>query len=440
MLMRPFLCLAVLVILGFVPWARSDTPAKKPSPAATPEQLVEQLASRDPQVREKAGKALAALGKEALPALLKAKGSADPEMRRRLDEMIPPLERAALLTARPLTLHITNKPIREILAELSRQSGYKLNYGWEGQQVSPTFRDKVVYTFHFDKLPFWQALDKITEATGMVPQQGNYYDSDAMYFYPNDSYVPFSCYNGAFKVVASGFSYSRSNNFGQVPKNPTHVNQPAQEFLSVSLQVASEPRLPILSVGQIRLTAAIDDEGHSMLDASNNAPVNPYGNRYYGGPWGYSYMQGTQANLHWVSRTAKTVKTLKGIIPVTLLADQKPTVVTDKILACKGKKLKAGDATFHIEEITGTPGKPYQIKMTVTEENKENPNDYSRIQSIQQRIGLQDNKGNKLPCFCNITNWGGPNNIQFTLMMQPTNNAKLGAQQDDLLRVGPYAA
>jgi hypothetical protein len=324
-------------------------------------------------------------------------------------------------------LHVTNKTIREVLAELSKQTGYKIAYGWEEQMPNPP-RDKVVYTFHFDKLPFWEAMDKIADATGMILQQG-YWMDDSMRFYNQDCFVPFSCYSGPFKVIVTGFNYSRSNNFGQLPRNPPQVNQPPQESLNVGLQIATEPRLPILTVGQIRLTTAIDDENHSMLQPSHGDPNQNmmYGGQFWGGPWGWrGYMQQTQANLQWPSKTAKSVKLLKGIMPVTLLADQKPSVVTDKILACKGKHLKAGAATFHIEDITGAPGKQYVIKMSVSEDNKENPNDYSRINSIQQRLELRDDKGNKLPCFVNITQWGGPNNAQFTLTTQPTNNAKLG--------------
>src|SRR5207244_3701437 len=103
----------------------------------------------------------------------------------------------------------------------------------------------------------------------------------------------------------------------------------------------------------------------------------------------------------------------------------KPSIVTDKLLAAKGKKFKVGSATFHIQDVAGAPGKQYTIKIGVTEESKENPNDYSRIQTLQQRLEVQDDKGHKHPCYCNIMNWGGPNNAEFQLVVQPS-NAKIG--------------
>ena len=119
---------------------------------------------------------------------------------------------------------------------------------------------------------------------------------------------------------------------------------------------------------------------------------------------------------------------MRGVIPVTLLADQKPTIVTDRLLASKGKKYKVGDTTFQVEDITEMPGKQYQIRLNVTDGSKEAQRDYSHIQSMQQRMELQDDKGNKIPSYLASMNWGnGPTNAQFTLMTQPNGNVKLGA-------------
>ncbi|HEV3084762.1 MAG TPA: HEAT repeat domain-containing protein [Gemmataceae bacterium] len=417
---RSLTALLGIFLMGYA-WA--DTAARKAT-APTVEQLIEQLASKDYQVREKASKALAGLGKESLAALQKARSHPDPEVRRRLDELIPPLERAVTLSPRPVTLHMTNKPVHEILSELSKQTGYKI-LTWPEAPPNGA-KDKVVYTIHFDKLPFWQALDKVCEATGMTLQQG-YWGDDAMRVYRQEAYVPFSCYNGPFKIIAIGFNYSRNNNFGQLPKNPgQQAAQQGNEFLNVSLQIATEPRLPILRTGQVKLSVAQDDEGHSMIPKAENPNNNMYNRGYYG--FWRGYLHQVQAPLVWSSKSSRTVRTLKGTIQVTLLADQKPSIVTDKLLASKGKKFKVGDATFHVEEITEMPGKQYQIRLNVTENSKEAQNDWSRLQSMQQRLELQDDKGNKVPSYVNITNWGnGPMSAQFQIMVQPNNNAKVGA-------------
>src|SRR4051812_38123473 len=114
----------VFVASAVTPLALADTPAPPPRPDVA--KLLEGLAARDFHDRDAAQKALAELGVEALPALQKARGSADPEVRRRLDELIPPLARKLALSPKLITLHMVNRPIRDILAELSRQTGYKI--------------------------------------------------------------------------------------------------------------------------------------------------------------------------------------------------------------------------------------------------------------------------------------------------------------------------
>ena len=422
------------------------------------EPLIEQLGSKDFKIREKARKAILALGKEALPALRLGHSHADAEVRRALEELIPPLERALTLTPHLVTLHVNNKTVNEVVTELAKQSGLKILLGQnEGQMdmqnnqeimmmqggmvfvksaggmmaqapppaAPPPAADKgAKYSFHFDKVPFWEAFDKISERCGVVFQQG-YTGDDTLHVLAR-SYVPYCCTSGPFKIVATGFSYNRSSNFAQVPRTPQQYGQQSYESLNLNLTIAVEPRLPILQLGQVKLTCAVDEENRSLLAPNDGNFYGPWGWQWRSnyGNWNRSVVHMTNANLCWPAKNCRTVQTLRGIIPVTVLAEQRPLLVTDKLMESKGKKIKVAQATFAIEDIVKLANKQQQIKVAITEEN--NTNDYSRIQTLQQRLELQDNKGNKLPCNCMITNWGGPNNAQFTLMAQPTNDRKLG--------------
>ncbi len=413
------LCLNLSVALP----AFGITPDQKPA-SATPaiQPLIEQLTNRDFRVRDAAHKALAALGTEALPALIKGRAHSDPEVRRRLDELIPPLERAVTLMPQRVTLHMTNKSLKDVLAELSNQTKYKIapvdNLG-NGEA------DKVVHTFHFDKVPFWEALDRISQAGGLVLQH-NYYGDDQLRLYAGDSYVPFNYYNGPFKVMATGFYYNRSNQFAQLPRNPAQQGQPTSESLQLNMTIAVEPKLPILKVGAVRLATAEDDEKNSMLPNVNVNGMGMWNQRFYYGGGYRSYVHQTQASLLWPSKTSRIVKTLKGAIPVTLLADQKPSVVTERILSAKGKKFTVGAATFNFDDVSEMPGRQYQIKLSVSEDAKDNPNDWTRIQTLQQRLELQDDKGNKQQFYFNSISTNGPNSAQFTFVVQPNGNAKAG--------------
>jgi hypothetical protein len=414
--MRQLAFAAVLLGLSVVPVAKGEVPLPRPAPSV--ERLIDQLGSRDFRTREAASRALGALGIEALPALRKGRSHSDPEVRRRLDELIPPLERAVTLMPRRVSLHVTNKPIREVIAEIGRQTGYKLATWPDG--AANDERGKLLYTFHFDRLPFWEALDRVCEASGIVLQQ-NWGDEQLRLFF-QDSYVPFTFYDGPFKVVATGFNYSRNNSFGQLPRHPAQQFQPGMqnfESLQVNFLIAVEPKLPIIRPGMVRLTEAVDEEGNSMLPPASAGGNNWAVSHYYGGYY-RNYLHQTQANLLWPSKTSRTVKRIRGVVPVTLLADQKPTLITDKLLTSKGKKFTVGSATFHIEELTEMPGKQYQIKMSVTEDAKDNLQDYSRIQSLQQRLEVQDDKGQKEQFYFNMFNWNGPSHGQVTFTVQPS--------------------
>jgi hypothetical protein len=410
----------VLLGLGIAPLLWAAAPDTKPLLSPPIESLIEQLGDKDFQRREAANKALAALGAEALPALLRARSHPDPEIRRRLEELIPPLERTLTLAPKRITLHVTNKPIREVIDELSKQTGYR----FAGLESQGSKGGKLVYSFDFDRVPFWQALDQVCEAGGFVLQQNYYGDDSLRVFHQAESYVPFVCYDGAFKVMATGFNYSRSNQFAHIFRN--QPNQHSSESLQVNLTLAAEPKLPILKLGPVRLSAAEDEEKQSMLpNIEGNAGM--WGGRSFYSGGGYrSYVQQTQALLILPSRTSRMVKILKGVIPVTLLADQRPAVVTDQILLAKGKRFKTGPATFYVEDVSELAGKQYQIKMSVTEEGNDGPNDWTRIQSLQQRVEIQDAKGNKIQFYFNSVGTNGINSAQYTFTIQP-NDPKVGS-------------
>jgi hypothetical protein len=417
--MRRLISPAVFLGLGIAPLLWASAPEKN-SPAPQIASLIEQLGDKDFQRREAASKALAALGTAALPALQKSRSHPDPEIRRRLEELIPPLERALTLAPKRITLHVTNKPIRDVIDELSTQTGYRFagleNLGSKG--------NKLVYSFHFEKDPFWQALDRVCEAGGLVLQQNYYGDDSLRLFHQPESYVPFTHYDGAFKVIATGFNYNRNNQFAHLIRN--QPNQQSSESLQVNLTLAAEPKLPILKVGSVRLTVAEDEQKQSMLPSNDISSGMGGGRSFYSGGGYRSYVHQTQATLILPSRTSRTVKILKGIIPVTLLADQKPAVVTDRILSAKGQKFKTGSATFYVEDVSELAGKQSQIKMSVTEESNDGPNDWTRIQSLQQRIEVQDAKGNKHQFYFNSVNTTGVNSGQYTFTIQPNDNAKVG--------------
>jgi hypothetical protein len=380
---------------------------------------VEQLGAQDYRTRQDATRAILSMGADALPTLRKARSHPDAEIRRRLDELIQKLERDLALAPRRVTLHVSKKPLKEILALLAKQTGYKIPSS-DAQFKSAAAR--AVYSFDFDKVTFWEAMDRICEASGMLLQQSN---DEVLRFNFQDNYVPYRSYDGIFKVTATGFNYYLNSNFGQLPRNPVQPAQQTYESLQANFMIAAEPRMPILRVGMPRLLKALDSEQHSMLLVEASAVNQPWMGRGYSGNM-RTYVQSASANLAWPSKSSRTVKLLKGVIPVTLLVEQKPTVVTDQLTSAKGKKFKLGTSTFQVDDVTKRNASNYEFKLSYNDDNTEHNWDYSNIYSLQQRLEVQDAKGLKCNSYIRWTTFNSPTSAQFVLTTQPPGVNKAG--------------
>jgi hypothetical protein len=194
------------------------------------------------------------------------------------------------------------------------------------------------------------------------------------------------------------------------------------ESLTLNLTLFAEPRLPFLGMGEVRIDAAYDSERNSMIPPNQNPnhyeEFNPWGGgmrlgrRYYGGGYKQMSMQ-TGLSLTRISEKATTIKVIRGVVPVTILVEQKPVDLVDDFLKAKGKKTTVGELEFNIENVQKQPNNQYQVKFTVT--NKGNPNDYTWQNTLYQRIELLDAKGNKYQNWGSNWHGGGGNNVTLTM-------------------------
>ncbi len=429
-LLAALLVAFLLAAVGAQPPSSDKKPAspptdKKPAPPPAPkpdpkiEQLVEQLGDADFRKRDEAVERLKAEGVKALPTLRAAVKHPDPEVRRRLVELIPAIETAAILAPKRISLSLKDKTITEILAEMNKQTGYQFEH-WNNQ---PETR----YSIAFKDATFWQAMDQLNKTTGMELQQN--WGDDHVRLQPHGSGGASSAYtytDGSFRFQATGFQLYKHVDLSQSGRGT--VNR--SETLTFMFSIQSEPRLPILGVGEVRLTAAFDSEKNSMLLPSNPNDPNQwegrhgrYISRYGNGNRGW-YQQ-SQLQLNRVSEKAGTLKVLRGSLPVTLLSEQVPHVLAENILKGKGKKETIGTTTVMVEDVTTVPNSPQiNVKLTFNEDTGGNPNDYSWQNSIYQRIEVQDAKGNKYQIVG--TQWGNSNgtSMQMTLSFSPMNPAQ----------------
>lgn len=408
--------LALTVCLGSACAARAEG-TNVPAVAGPPsvERLIEQLGSPDFKTREAAGKALAARSAEALPAMKQAASHPNAEVRQRLTALITDLERAALLTAKRVTVKFEGVPLKDAIAELSKQSGYKID-------VQNSGGNQPLISLAADNLSFWEAFDKVCAQGGLVLQQ-HFDSSQGLVLYNQNAVVPFVDYRGPFRLSAAGFHYNKSLTFATLPRNQFGSGQRSEQ-LSFSFNVVAEPKLPLLGLGQPKLTAALDDQGQSLVPG-------PFGGRtyesYYNGYYGFrNTVLQSQVQLTGPGGAARLVKVIRGTLPVTLLAEQKPEIVVDDVLKVKNKKYDGKDVALDIEEIKETPGKTVQVMLTARRSGKDaNQYDYTWTNSLHQRVELTDEKGQKFTS--NGFNWnnGTPTSVQGTFVFSdPT--GKLG--------------
>jgi hypothetical protein len=392
------------LVLGFS-FAVSMRAAEQPPVRV--ERLIEQLAKADPKARAAARKALETLGPEALPALRKAVAHPDLEVRKRVAEVVASLETRVLVAPKLVSLRAEKKTARQLLDELSRQTGYKMDIWNDDQQT--------VFTLDLEKVPFWKAVDEIGRLSNLHPLNG--YGDERLRFQKDAGHPAHICYDGAFRLVPVNFEHQRLLTFQRLG-DPGKLPQ-RSDTLTLSYILHAEPKLPLLSAGEAMLTEALDNDGRSLtpqpqplLPDDPQRPMMRRTSARYGNGYATTSVQGS-ITLGSPAYKARGVKLLRATIPVTLLAEQKPEIVANEILEVKNKKFTVGTTTFHIESCELTPEKQYRLKMSITEGQVE-ANDYSWMNSLYRRIELLDEKGNKYQNFGSGWSHNAPNHVQAT--------------------------
>src|SRR5262249_23610488 len=207
-------------------------------------------------------------------------------------------------------------------------------------------------------------IDRICRDHSYIIQTN--YNDDVVRLSKAAGYAPHAGRSGAFRYVANSFQLYRNVELALVnPRGAAPATRP--ESLTLSLTLFAEPRLPSMHLGHVRVEAAYDNENHSLLPRRSSP--DPFGGPFpgmvrrsylYGGGNKQINMQ-TSLNLHRGSSRATSVKLLRGVVPVTVLVEQKPVVLAEKILKGKGKKKTIDDVSFTILDVTKVGNNQYQV-------------------------------------------------------------------------------
>jgi hypothetical protein len=376
-------------LLFILAWALTGADAARPAEPPTVEQLIEQLGNKSFAEREKATKLLRDRGPAALPALRKAIENKDEEVRKRAQGLIPALEIEEALLPRRVTIRGEAKPVAEVLKDLERQTGYKLSVSGADERRKTTF--------HGMDVPFWEALDRVAQDTdkfiAIERPGGN------LRLGPAEGASPFVNIRGPFRLEATWFHEDRDIDFTR--------NGPGKEFrrghqLTLSVKLLAEPRLTFLRISPAKVDEAIDSDGKSLLEpppppkkagvppgrTPPPLPDEPAAAPPGRGTFRGESLQASDVRLRRASETAKSIKLVRGTIPVKAILIRKPVVVTSKVMESTGTSFRAGEESLQITRVQNQGGGSIEVQIQV-------PRDYEQNGQWYERFHLEDDAGNR---------------------------------------------
>lgn len=388
--------LAVPIVAGLAllisqPCPAGDAPSKEKI-----DKLVEQMGSGEFVERETATKELAAIGVPALEALRKAAKSEDAEVRKRAEELLPKIERAAesarVLAPKRVRLVYKETPLKEALADFQKQSGYSIDL----HDPDGKLKERKI-TLDTGETTFWHAValfcDKadLTEASmaelmqAQRPQQGGFPVP-----LPEQQFKPLlpGANPAALQKGRSGMPGTTAMNAqvilkeGKPKKLPTDDrsairiraltksdlfgNAPEGEII-LPLEVSPEPKLQWEALQSIHIDKAVDDRDQDLMQV---IPQVEGVVGVAGAPAGLQMqmamrmqmqkqmqMQMRRRAFHMMggapsqqvsiqfkkgAKEAKSLKELKGSITAQMLTEAQPMIVADKLKSGESFKGKEG--------------------------------------------------------------------------------------------------
>lgn len=220
------------------------------------EQLIDQLGHPNYRTRQQASQRLDALGTLALPALTVACQHANPEVARRAADLVLTIqyraEQQALLKPRLVHLKLHDATIPEAIAELARQSGYRVALA---EDVASQLAGQTI-TLDTGRVSFWEAVDGLcrkADLTELVQVQPGTSETAQGLAFPG---LP---QPGRVIVVGGG---GRAILQPPAPPLPPPGNRPEQAGPAIAdskadlvLAPGKRPELPTDYVGSVRVQA-----------------------------------------------------------------------------------------------------------------------------------------------------------------------------------------
>lgn len=400
---RSYWPLALLLGLwaGFLATTPAPADDKKPD-AEKIQKLINQLGSDKYEERQKAAQELDAIGAPALELLRKAVKDGEPEVRKRADELVKKMEKAAeqtrVLAATKVHLVFKDTPVADAVAEIQKKTGYNIALFDPEQKL----KDRKV-TLDTGETTFWSALEQFCHKAGLAeaaPQDmrmppplppgrpaapapapkpvekkdqaaaqpavravanANLADKAvapqapappppapaiAQFFPGQPGQIVLT--DAGDKAKKEAADVSSAVRVKALPKSDL-FGQPGEGEILLALEISPEPKLQWQQTMAVRIRKALDDQGQELKEAAPSAPGAPT-NIGVGAvvrpgfhPWFGGLNQYYPVRLKKGEKAAKSLKELSGTVTAQLLTAPQAVITADNVLKSNGKTFKGAD-------------------------------------------------------------------------------------------------
>ena len=324
-----------LVLLAFVPAGSRGQPVPTAKPIG---ELIADLGSKDFAAREAACAGLLMQGREALPAVRQALKNPNPEVNRRVRQLVDKIELRLAMEPKRVTLKRGTWTLADAVAAIRKQTGYELTIA---KQVAPLAEREIA----LNDVPFWEAVEQLSKAWGHGIHAQRFVDG--IQFTDERAHGPFVATDGAFRLQLLKIHQDRDIDFaGRGANQGPGVRERKTTF---TFEVLAEPRFIILDIEPVQWVKAVDDRGDNLVpvvvekktpDEDEPLTVRKMLRQ--------DYQAAQHTVMRRVSDKATTVTTLTGFVPISVVIGKKKVVALENVLGSKGKEFKVGTDTLRV--------------------------------------------------------------------------------------------
>jgi hypothetical protein len=316
-------------------------------------------------------------------------------VRRRVQQLIAPLAAAAALEPKRVTLKADRQPLSAVLREIEKQTGYPIS--------APGAKDGQRYRFEMRDVPFWEAVDRVgAEARRAVSVQPL---ETGILLNRREGRPPFVTTSGPFRIELTRFHEDRDIDFAE----PGQGKEPGRRdhLLTLTASVLAEPRFILLAVGPARVEVAVDEDNKSL-----GSPPPAEGRKSSVSEVEDVFREDFQhvaaVRLQRSSAKARTIRVLRGTIPVLVVVERKQVVVTEQFLASEGTAFRIGGDSLKITQAMRIVNGDFYLRLAV-------PPRQNGVRWLwHERVHLEDARGNRYEtCDRGTSISGGQHEIQL---------------------------